>query len=213
MDMEGMFSPNISSTYGGETMKKALILATLVVMLIPCKFAGADEASPYLMGEWFLGDSIPNQNIASNTTVAISDTQFTFLNPTNQTLNLEYAFFDVQGGFCGCDRDILSPNGRTRYTMSGEVIGGQFICTKANNNQQTEGTMKTIVFQLRGHDSIDIEDALQIGYQIHIFKSGEKTEAGLKAIPVNHNTFREIKTIHKKCVDFCNQSGLCPPLQ
>ncbi len=191
-------------------MKKTLILFALVVMFIPCAFARADEASPYLMGEWFLGDTFQD----GATPVTIADTQFTFLNPTNLTLNLEYAFFDTQGGFCGCDRDILPPNGRTRYTLSGEASGGQFTCTAANNNLKTEGTMKTIVFQLGHKASIDIDDALQIGYQIHFNVNGSSTEAGLKAIPVTHTTFREIKTIHEECVDFCkSHPGLCPALQ
>ncbi len=213
-------------------MKKTLILGVLVVMFIPYSFARADEASPYLMGEWFLNDSFPPTPPAipaGVTNVTIADTQFTFLNPTNQTLFLEYAFFDPDGGFCGCDRDILNPNGRTRYTMSQEASGGQFVCTGLANNLplQTEGTMKAIVFQLRRHDrhdwdkhnsdnqnSIDIDNALQIGYQIHFNVNGNSTEAGLKAIPVTHTTSREIKLIHKQCVDFCNgHPGLCPPLQ
>lgn len=213
-------------------MKKTLILVALAVMFIPYSFARSDEASPYLMGEWFLGDTFPSTPAAIPLGVAnvtIADTQFTFLNPTNLTLNLEYAFFDTEGNFCGCDRDILNPNGRTRYTMSQEATGGQFVCTGPPNLPlQTEGTMKTIVFQLpRRHDehdwdkhnsdnqnSIDIDNALQIGYQIHFNVNGSSTEAGLKAIPVTQTTFREIKLIHKQCVDFCNaHPGLCPPLQ
>jgi hypothetical protein len=52
-----------------------------------------------------------------------SNSEFIFQNPTALTLILKYAFFSNEsennkvGIFCGCDRDILHANGRTRYTM------------------------------------------------------------------------------------------------
>jgi len=210
-------------------MRKVVILLAFVVVLMPWSLVRAGESSPYVLGEWFLSDSFED----GTTPVNITDTQFTFLNPTNQTLFLEYAFFDTDGGFCGCDRDILQPNGRVRYTMSAEAggsgfPGAQFSCVSGGKPTKTEGTMKSIAFQIGHQDkhywdghhhdnpdqnSIDISNALQVGYQIHFFQSGPPTEAGLKAISITQTTFQEILSIHKQCVDFCNKTGLCPPLQ
>lgn len=193
-------------------MKKTLILVVLVVMSIPYAFARADESSPYLMGSWFLDDHFKD----GTTPIVTKDTQFTFLNPTNLGLNLEYAFFDEQGGFCGCDRDFLEPNGVVRYTMSGEAAGGQFVCTGKVSGipKQTHGSMKTIVFSEVPDDGISTANALQIGFQTQLLSNGSRTEAGLKAISVTSVTQAEITAIHTNCVNFCNSHpGLCPPLQ
>jgi hypothetical protein len=82
------------------------------------------------------------------------------------TLTLEYAFFVHDGTFCGCDRDTLSPNGRTRYTMLAEQQGGQF-STKLCPDQ-TDGTLKSIVFVPAASPSFGIDGALQAGLEIHI---------------------------------------------
>jgi hypothetical protein len=37
------------------------------------------------------------------------DPEFRFVNTTAETVRLEYAFFEVDGTFCGCDRDVLAP--------------------------------------------------------------------------------------------------------
>ena len=149
------------------------------------------------MGEWFLNDSSQD----GTTPVAIADSQFTFLNPTKASLVLEYAFFDTKGGFCGCDRDNLNPNGVTRYTMSAEAAGGMFACTGRSLPVQTTGTLKAIVFKTKGKH-IALEDALQVGFQMHFFQSGPVTEAGLKGISITEDTIEEIHQIHQKCVDF-----------
>ncbi len=199
-------------------MKKGLLFLALAATFIPCGLVCAEESSPYLVGEWFLSDSF---NGGGTTTVNIIDTQFTFLNPTNQTLFNEYAFFDQDGGFCGCDRDMFAPNGRIRYTMSAEAggagfPGAQFSCVSGGLPTKTEGVMKTIAFQVKKHGkdiSIDFSDALQVGYQIHFFANGAPTESGLKAISVDKDTLQEMNSIHQQCVTFCNKSGLCPALQ
>ncbi len=191
-------------------MKKGFVLMAML-FLFGASLAGAEESSPYLMGSWFLDDHFKD----GTTPVTTKDTQFTFLNPTNLDLNLEYAFFDEQGGFCGCDRDFLKANGVVRYTMSGEAAGGQFVCTGKVSGiaKQTQGSMKTIVFQtLVG--GISITNALQVGFQTQFLSNGSRTDAGLKAISVTSVTQDEINAIHTKCVNFCaSHSGLCPPLQ
>ncbi len=192
-------------------MKKTLILVVLVVMFIPYAFARAEESSPYLMGSWFLDDHFKD----GTTPVVTKDTQFTFLNPTNLGLNLEYAFFDEQGGFCGCDRDFLEENGVVRYTMSGEAAGGQFVCTGkvAGISKQTHGSMKTIVFEAPG-GVLSTANALQVGFQTQLLSNGSRTESGLKAISITPVTQAEIAAIHTDCVNFCkSHPGLCPDIK
>jgi hypothetical protein len=123
------------------------------------------------------------------------------------TLTLEYAFIASDGTFCGCDRDTLNPNGRTRYTMKGEQAGGQFDTHRCpgvllkKSNPQTDGMMKTIVFTKANGDVVDVGDAVQAGYQIDFFGSG-RTESDLKAVVLNQSTKSEINSIHKQCNSF-----------
>jgi len=193
-------------------MSRFLVLVTVLSLVIPMTAVWGSESSPYVVGEWFLQDSFQD----GTTPVSIADTQFTFLNPTTQDLVLEYAFFDTQGGFCGCDRDTLHPNGVTRYTMSAEAKGGMFACTGSPALPvQTTGTMKAIVFQSAG-PGITLEDARraqfqQVGFQMHFFTNGHVTETGLKGITITADTSAEIQQIHQQCVTFCTQTGLCPP--
>ncbi len=190
-------------------MKKAVIVLALVMVFIPFGFVLAQESSPYLMGEWFLKDNFKD----GTTQVGMKDTQFTFLNPTPNSLTLEYAFFDEDGGFCGCDVDCLSPNGVVRYTMSGEQNGGQFVCTGKKNAAalKTHGSMKTIVFR-PGSAPVDPQ-ALQIGFQIHFLSTGSRSESGLKGISFIPGTTviqDEMAAIHNACVKFCgDHPGLC----
>src|SRR5215469_14480166 len=103
----------------------------------------AQNSSPYVVGQWNLQDKFKDFT-GGDSPIITDNSAFTFLNPTPLTLTLEYAFFEHDGTFCGCDRDTLSPNGRTRYTMLAEQQGGQF-STKLCPNQ-TDGTLKSIVF-------------------------------------------------------------------
>src|SRR5215471_4090781 len=98
-------------------MTNVLILALTGMMLTLCREARSDDhhgprripplavaaqvGAPYVVGEWFLGD------VSSDTpSVTTDDTQFIFLNPPDHKQFTEYAFFDPDGTFCGCDRDV-----------------------------------------------------------------------------------------------------------
>src|SRR6516165_7254570 len=125
------------------------------------------------------------------------------MNPAPLTLTLEYAFFAPDGTFCGCDRDTLSPNGRTRYTMLGEQQGGSFSTQLCPT--QTEGVLKSIVFtKVDKKGNIVVDDALQAGVQIHIVGSspGERSESNLQGVTVNDATKQEMNQIHQQCVKF-----------
>ncbi|NPT56343.1 hypothetical protein [Paraburkholderia elongata] len=187
-------------------MKKLSVVVGLLVTLVYGGMATAADSGPYLVGHWKLNDSFTDFNNPPSPIVT-DNTEFVFLNPTPLTLTLEYAFFDSQGTFCGCDRDTLKPNGRTRYTMLGELQGGQFsrtLCPGTNTaNPQTDGVMKTIVFTKADADgdNVDVGDAVEAGYQIDLFGSG-RTESDLKAVILNHHTTAEITSIHRQCNKF-----------
>jgi hypothetical protein len=72
-------------------MKKVSILALTGMLLAPCRLAVADPmaaaATPYVVGEWFLGDMS-----GDTPSVTTADTQFIFLNPTDHKQFNEYAF-------------------------------------------------------------------------------------------------------------------------
>ena len=192
----------------------ALIVASLMGASVPLASATAQDSSPYVVGHWRLNDSF--QDFKPGAPITTNNTDFVFLNPTGLTLTLEYAFFAAPDGtFCGCDRDTLSPNGRTRYTMLGEKQGGQFSTTLCPT--QTEGVLKSIVFTGKdGSGNIVVGDALQAGVQIHIFgEAAEKrsdsdrqsvsdlrSESNLQGVTINPTTAREMNAIHKLCVGF-----------
>ena len=145
------------------------------------------------------------QDFTGGSPIVTDNTDFTFLNPTDLTLTLEYAFFAPDGTFCWCDRDTLKPNGRTRYTMLGEQQGGQLInpCKDQAGNTQTEGELKSIVFisEDKDGDAIIIGDAVQGGVQIHIH-GDERSESNLQGVTINHTTLREMNEIHQQCKKF-----------
>src|ERR1700737_1433232 len=108
-------------------MKRALILALVLVGLIFVASARAQDSSPYVVGHWNLSDSF--QDFTGGTAITTDNTDFTFLNPTALTLTL--------------------PNRRTRYTMLGEQQGSQFstsMCNTSKGSALTEGELKSIVF-------------------------------------------------------------------
>lgn len=209
-----------NKTNGREKMNRLLIVASLLAALIPLTSAMAQDSSPYVVGHWMLNDSF--RDFKPGAPIRTDNTDFIFLNPTDLTLTLEYAFFAAPDGtFCGCDRDTLSPNGRTRYTMLGEKQGGQFSTTLCPT--QTEGTLKSIVFTGKdANGNIIVGDALQAGVQIHIFgeaaqkrsdsnlqseanlQSGSnlRSESNLQGVTINPTTTREMNEIHKRCVGF-----------
>jgi hypothetical protein len=203
----------------------ALFVGSFLAALAPANFATAHDqaeggSSPYLIGHWKLNDTF-HDFTSSGTAITTKNTEFVFLNPTNLKLTLEYAFFatvdadpNKKAVFCGCDRDVLSPNGRTRYTMLGEQDGKLFSSSCGQQKfTATDGTMKTIVFTGTNSDgTVRIDDALQAGYQIDVFGQVPGTtsgtaitiaaEAGLAAVAINDETKKEIQQIHKACVKF-----------
>ena len=178
-------------------MKRALALIWILACFIPVKSAFAQDSSPYVVGHWNLGDSF--QDFTGGTALTTDNSDFTFLNPTGLTLTLEYAFFAPDGTFCGCDRDTLNPDGRTRYTMLAEKQGGQFSTTLCPT--QTEGELKSIVFTGEDKDGIDIGDAEEAGTQIHIFGSN-RSESNLQGVAINRTTTGEMNNIHSLCKKF-----------
>jgi len=183
-------------------MKTASIIASLLTAVFPLAHAMADDASAYVVGHWRLNDSF--SDFKPGAPITTENTDIVFLNPTDLTLTLEYAFFAADGRFCGCDRDTLQPNGRTRYTMLGEEQGVLF--SKALCPTQTEGELKSIVFSSvdPATHNIIVGDALQAGVQIHIFGSapGQRSESNLQGVPVTAATLREMNSIHQQCVKF-----------
>ena len=177
-------------------MKRTLILVALAFAFAPT-LAIAQNSSPYVVGQWNLQDTFKDFK-GTASPINTQNTEFTFLNPTPLTLTLEYAFFAGDGTFCGCDRDTLKPNGRTRYTMIAEQQGGQFSRTLCPT--QTDGTMKTIVFELSS--SIGADKALQAGLEIHVSSDGTRTESDLDAVPVTPTTVTEMNDLHGLCVKF-----------
>jgi hypothetical protein len=177
------------------------------------------EASPYVVGVWkFKPNPDPNK-----INEPLADTEFRFINPTAlDDVTLEYAFFELDGSPCGCDRDSFPHNHTTVYTMLGELMTTSppplnlpvFTCTG------TSGALKSIAFRNKGQ-KIFLDDALQVGFQTHAFGDVEEsplpdpnqgifpnfltgkrmTEAGLKGIPINNDDVREdIEKIHEECV-------------
>jgi hypothetical protein len=176
------------------------------------------ETSPYVVGQWqFATDSSGN---------ILADTEFVFLNPADNTVVLEYAFFEqpdlahpdfVQ--FCGCDRDTLTANKQVTYTISGEQQGNLFNCTTRS------GMLKSIVFKKKADchddDGFDLDGATQTGFESHVyalnggsirepdatipgdFLSGPvMTRAGLRGVAITKATLADIEDIHEACVSF-----------
>jgi hypothetical protein len=174
--------------------------------------------TPYIVGQW---------KFTSTDNTPKVDTEFRFVNPTKLTLVLEYAFFNLDGSFCGCDRDNFPPNKTTVYTMFQEAnlglgAGGQpvFSCSDTN------GALKSIVFLTDGQKNIVLDDASQIGFQTHVFgvdpdsdpssaaggnlqgsfqaspvKGAFMTESAMVPVPLDETTREEIKEIHRQCTN------------
>jgi len=178
--------------------RAALVTASFLVGFIPLTPVTAQDSSPYVVGHWRLNDSF--KDFSTGPAITTDNTDIVFLNPTSLTLTLEYAFFAPDGTFCGCDRDTLNANGRTRYTMLAEKQSNIF-STKLCPTQ-TEGVLKSIVFT--SADKIGADGALQAGVQIHIFGSspGQRSESNLQGVSINPTTVIEMNNIHKQCDNF-----------
>jgi hypothetical protein len=160
------------------------------------------EASPFVVGTWKF---VPNGNQPPKV-----DTEFRFINPTALSLTLEYAFFNLDGSFCGCDRDDFPPNKTTIYTMLQEQqLGAGPAGPLVFSCSDTSGAMKAIVFLNKGEE-IFLGDASQVGFQTHAFGGIDETdpalllgnvmtEAGLQRVPINDSTREEIRKIHEQC--------------
>ena len=164
------------------------------------------ESSPLIVGAWKLVcNASPCPTPVANLVV---DTEFRFINPTKVNATLEYAFFENDGTFCGCDRDTFPPNKTTVYTASGERNSNLMVC---NGNS---GALKSIVFAGHEGDEILINGAMQTGFLTHLFGAistaqdgstsyaNSMAEAGMKGIAITRDTLAEIKAIHKACVNF-----------
>lgn len=126
------------------------------------------------------------------------------------TLTLEYAFFEDDGTFCGCDRDNLPPNKTTVYTASGERNSNPSLMQCKGNS----GALQSIVFASHAEDDITIGGAQQTGFQTHLFGgittapdgntsvARSMAEAGMNAVALTSNTRAEINAIHNACVNF-----------
>lgn len=161
------------------------------------------RSTPFIIGTW--------KFVANGTDTPSVDTEFRFINPTPLTVTLEYAFYELDGTFCGCDRDEFQPNKTTIYTMLAEALlppplpngPAVFSC------KGTSGALKSIVFLNQGHQ-IFLGDASQVGFQTHAFgnlvetdtslQGAVMTEAMMAPVPIDDATREEIRTIHAQCV-------------
>ncbi len=169
----------------------------------PSKDIHKEKASPFIVGSWKF---VPNGTGTPNV-----DTEFRFINPTPLTATLEYAFFELDGTFCGCDRDQFQPNKTTIYTMLAESLlppplsngPAVFSC------KGTSGALKSIVFFNKGQE-IFLGQASQVGFQTHAFgnlvetdtslQGSVMTEATMAPVPLDDATRDEIRHIHNQCV-------------
>jgi hypothetical protein len=201
-----------------KILKTGLFAAILLTVLIPMTYVMAQEDSPFIVGVWKF---VPVTTVKKAQGTPQVDTEFRFINPTKLTLYLEYAFFDLAGNFCGCDRDVLDPNKTAVYTVLGESqipspvtisnIPNQFSCTGDS------GALKAIVFTDvdSTSDTVIFGSARQVGFQTHVlghikelgpapnfnFLQGDiMTTSEMKAISIDSTTAVEINQIHKNCV-------------
>jgi hypothetical protein len=161
--------------------------AGLLIALFPAAIVMAEEASPYVVGTWEFKQG----------TV---DTDFKFVNPTNLNLRLEYAFFSNDGTkFCGCDADDFGPNKTVEYTMADEIAEKLFL--PGNCPGSTFGALKSIAFTQSSDADVELDGALQVGFQERLLGSKKviSAESGLKAIPITTVTKAEIAKIHQLC--------------
>jgi hypothetical protein len=166
------------------------------------------NSSPFVVGVWKF---IPSQD----PTKPNVDTEVRFINPTKLTVTLEYAFFDLSGNFCGCDRDTFEPNKTTIYSMNDETttsspIGKPVFTCPNESPPSMSGALKSIVFLNRGQQIL-LDEASQVGFTTHVFGAVTEgsdhsltgnvmTEAGMQPVPINDETRKEIQEIHDLCV-------------
>jgi hypothetical protein len=182
--------------------------------------AVAGEPSPYIVGVW----KFIQKEKGKGRPVEV-DTEVRFINPTPETVILEYAFFELDGTFCGCDRDTFEANKTTIYTMADELALGSAIPggPPVFSCKGDSGALKSIVFETAtptqgqpGHEDVSLGLASQVGFTTHVFgdvnedpvshflRGKVMTEAGMQPIPVfgdmTTGTKAEIQAIHDLCV-------------
>jgi hypothetical protein len=126
------------------------------------------------------------------------------------TATLEYAFFENDGTFCGCDRDTFTANKTTVYTASGERNSSPSLMTCKGSS----GALKSIVFAKHQGNTISIADATQTGFQTHLFGNittsadgstfyaNTMAQAGMKGVAITFQTLIEVNAIHQACENF-----------
>jgi hypothetical protein len=180
--------------------------------------AVAGEPSPFVVGVW----KLIQKEKGKGRPVEV-DTEVRFINPTQLTVTLEYAFFELDGTFCGCDRDMFQPNKTTIYTMSDETTTLSPLNKVVFTCKGDSGALKSIVFvnatptlNQPGHEDIVLGDASQVGFTTHVFgdvnedpvshflRGKVMTEAGMQPVPIytgtTGGTAAEVQAIHDLCV-------------
>jgi hypothetical protein len=178
------------------------------------------ESSPFIMGVWkFIPSSFDDSPLV--------DSEFRFLNPTDLTLTIEYAFYELDDTFCGCDRDtfVPGPGGKSTvvYTLLGEsrTPTGNVDIPNAFSCSGLSGAVKSIVFLPDG-TKLNFDGAQQVGFQTHVhgqvqelggtsvmgapinnftfLQGAVMTEAGMKGIFFNEAAEDEAQKVHQQCV-------------
>lgn len=166
------------------------------------------ESSPYVVGAWKFQEKECDPYDSSKKKVN-ADTEFRFINPTKRDLKLEFAFFETDGTFCGCDREEIDPNETVSRTVFQERERGKFFCDGRS------GALKAIVFKEK-NGKLFLDDATQVGFQTHAFGDVQEpedyssdfivgnvmTEAGLEGVEINDATLDDIRFIHQKCSEY-----------
>jgi len=135
------------------TLCLVVVLAAFSSSTANDEISSGAESSPFIVGAWKLVCS--TSPCPTPVTSPVVDTEFRFINPTQLTATLEYAFFENDGTFCGCDRDTFTPNKTTVYTASGERNSSPSLMTCKGSS----GALKSIVFAKHQGNTISIADA------------------------------------------------------
>jgi hypothetical protein len=177
--------------------------------------AVAGEPTPFVVGVW----KLIQKEKGKGHPVEV-DTEVRFINPTQLTVTLEYAFFELDGTFCGCDRDTFQPNKTTIYTMNDETTTLSPINKVVFTCKGDSGALKSIVFEgTTNTGQVTLGKASQVGFTTHVFgdvnedpvshflRGKVMTEAGMIPVPVFGGdttpitgTAAEIQAIHDLCV-------------
>ena len=185
--------------------------------------ATSGDSSQLVVGAWKFAPSADSNHPEKPK----FDTEFRFINPTtkgtaNAPVTIEYAFFELDGTFCGCDRDQFNDNTKNRtviYTVLQESMTATPVpagsITHLFSCSGTSGALKSIVFQNHGQ-KIFFGGETQVGFQTHAFGGIDEsdilagtsnvlmgsvmTEAGLEGVALTKAAREEVEAIHDLCV-------------